>query len=448
VRTLFLLTLACHRAPDPGAADTGAPPAPVAGIEVTAHADLSTILRVSWTQDEPVDEAWIEFGVPGEEPRTTPAIAGAEGACERTLLGLPGESPVEFRVVNLEGGERLESATVQAETGAIPTALPRPHLVHADPAAQSPERFMIGSIGLSDRDWYQGPWWLYAVDRFGRVVWYREIPDGRCTMHATVARDGTHLLYEETTIYTGDHGAGSLLHRLGLDLVRDEVIDASGLGSTFAETDSGVLFDSYADWPTIALDEQFPDGTRQRIWDCSAWMDAGNPFACDPNETVWVEDRDAVLWSMWASDTIVELDRRGGDVVRQLGAMDGSWAFDPPEAAFQMQHYPHYTADGTLLVSTHVPGQAGEQRAREYRVDEATETLVEVWSYGEEVPHYAFYAGEAYRFANGNTFVSYGSDGSVREIDAEARTVWQLDWDSTYLLGHASFVEDLYALVR
>jgi hypothetical protein len=307
---------------------------------------------------------------------------------------------------------------------------------------------LFGSIGVNDRNWYQGPWWLYVLDRQARVVWYWSVPDGRCTMHARVALSGDHLLFEETTIYTGDRGEGSLLHRLGLDFGHDEIIDASGLGSTFAETPDGVLIDSYSDWPLTCLDELQPDGTRRRIWICTDWMTehSQNPSACDPNETIWVPETDSVIWSMWPVDTAVEVDRQSGAVLKQLGALEGSWAFDPPEAGFDMQHYPHYTAAGTLLVSTHLPEGRQAHRAHEYEVDAEQQTLRLIWSYGDEVPHYPTYAGEALRLDNGNTLVNYGSDGALREVTPGLRTAWQVDWDSGYLLGHMTLLDDLYAL--
>jgi len=281
------------------------------------------------------------------------------------------------------------------------------------------------------------------------VVWYHKVADERTTMHARIALDGTHLLFEETSLYQGDLGAGSLLRRMSLDRSYEEEIAISGLGSTFAETDQGsIVFDDYSSWPETHLVELQSDGTRREIWTCDAWMHqyAGHPYACDPNETVWVAETDTVLWSMWATDTVVEIQRESGELLRQFGEYSEAWTFEDPEIGFDMQHYPHFTADGTLLVSTHVPGSYGQQRAREYRLDEASQTLVEVWSYGHEVPHYAIYAGEALRLDNGNTLINYGSSGALREVTPDKRTTWELAWPSTYLLGHMSLVEDLYAL--
>ncbi len=423
--------------------------APVSNVSAAIHELVTTMVEVTWTQDETVDAAWIEFGLEGEGWSATPAASRAEGEHTQLLVGVPGDADVLFRIVNQREDEQLSSEEHCATTGSIPDNLPVPRLVHVDSDIVSEQRYLFMSLSENDFNWYQGPFWLFVLDRQARVVWYREVPEQRATMHARVALDGSHLLFEETTIYQGDQGAGSLLRRMGLDFVQDETTDASGLGSTFAETRDGtIVFDSYADWPQTCLDELYEDGTRRRIWICTDWMGqhSENPSACDPNETIWVEDSDTVIWSMWPVDTMVELDRETGEIQRQFGALEGSWEFDPPTAGFDMQHYPHYTADGTLLVSTHVPGFQGQQRAREYTLDEENQTLVEIWSYGDEVPHYAIYAGEALRLDNGNTLINYGSEGALREVTHELRTAWQVDWDSDYLLGHMTLIDDLYAL--
>jgi hypothetical protein len=422
---------------------------PVSDIEVAVHDRVSTMLVVSWTQLEGADRAWVEFGLEGEAWMASPQRSVEAGPHSELLLGVPAESEVGFRIVNQVGTELRWTEEQRATTGALPEDLPAPSLTHLDPGLSSGTPFYFGSLGISDRNWYRGPWYLFVMDQQARLVWYWSVPEGRCTMHAQVARGGDHLLFEETTIYQGDRGAGSLMRRLTLDLLRDEVIEASGLGSTFAETEDGsILLDSYSGSPAIVLEELSPDGTRRPIWDCTAWLAAysDDPTDCDPNETIWVPETDTVLWSMWPVDTVVELDRSSGELLATYGALPGSYAFDPPRAGFDMQHYPHFTADGTLLVSTHIPGTSGQQRAREYEVDREAGTLTEIWSYGEEVPHYAVYAGEAFRLPLGNTLINYGSDGALREVTPDKRTAWQVDWPSTYLLGHLTPLDDLYAL--
>jgi hypothetical protein len=235
-----------------------------------------------------------------------------------------------------------------------------------------------------------------------------------------------------------------------LDLAHDEAQVVEGLGSTFAETAEGaILFDDYTRYPETWLAELAPEGTRRDIWLCNDWAVAHDitVWGCDPNETVWLEDTDTVLWSMWASDTVLELDRSDGAVLAQWGSADGSWTFDPPEALFDMQHYPHLTDEGTLMVSTHgLPLHS--HYIREYSIDRDTETLAELWNYGGDLAEYPRYGGEAYRLVGGHTFVNFGTESVLREITTDGERVWEVRWDQDYLIGHVSPIEDLYAVNR
>ncbi|MDP7115230.1 MAG: aryl-sulfate sulfotransferase [Myxococcota bacterium] len=348
-------------------------------------------------------------------------------------------------------GELRTGEDLAATTDPLPEGLPQPVAIGWSEDLSSEDRWFLVSMENQQYDWYRGPWWLLVLDRLGRVVWHYRVPDDRCTMHARLAQDGTHMLFEETTIYSGDEGAGSLLRRLSLDMARDEEIPVPGLGSTFAETDDGlILFDDYTDYPETWLEELHPDGTRRRIWLCNEWSAPYglNHWGCDPNETIWVRDTDTVLWSMWSSDAVVELDRVTGELVHQWGQQPDSWGFDPADAGFDMQHYPHYTDAGTLLVSTHIPGEP-LHRIREYEVDHANETLREVWSYGEGIDRFPRYAGEAFQLDNGNVLVNYGTDADLREITYDGgQVVWQINWEADYLIGHVSPIRDLDAIGR
>jgi len=426
--------------------------APVSGVSVEVHDDVETLLVVSWTQDADADAAWLEFTFEDDVWSSSPAVARDAGEHSEVVLGVPGDTEVTVRIVNEIGGEVLASKEEWTETtGEVPDDLPAPSLVSWDEEIDSDGRWLFGSLEAQSSNWYSGDFWLFILDRQGRIVWYYEVPGDRCTMHAKVARDGTHLLFEETTIYLGDQGEDSELRRLTLDGEYDEDIEVPFLGSTFDETDEGtIVFDDYDQYPTLWLTEQMADGTRRDIWNCNAWIQplGGSTYQCDPNETLWFPESDTILWSMWGSDSAVEIDRQSGDLLRQFGQISGSYTFEPAETGFDMQHYPNFTDTGTLLVSTHIPGQSGQQRALEFEIDDASQTLVEIWSYGEEVPHYATFAGEAIRLDNGNTLINYGTSADIREVTPDKKTAWEVAWAATYLIGHVTFVSDLYELNR
>jgi len=439
---------------DDSAAHLLPPCAPVSDVSVELHPDVGTVLVVTWTQDEAADAAWIEYGFEEELWLSTQPVAAGVGEHSLALLGIPQDRTASLQIFNQFGDAVVASAGQwYGTTTMLPAELPQPMLIQWDEALASSERWLFASIELQHKDWYEGPWFLFVIDRRGRIVWYRETPDNFATMHAKVSRDGTHLIWEETSIYEGDHGEQSRLRRATLDLTTyDEEIAAPFLGSTFDETAEGtILLDDYTDFPPHTdLVEQHPDGSRTTIWGCMDWAVQYDlaVWGCDPNETLWFPDTDTILWSMWASDTVVEIDRQTGELLRQFGRMDDSWRFDPIDSAFDMQHYPNYTRDGTLLVSTHMPREDGQQRAWEYELDDETQTLTVIWGYGEGVDHYARYAGEAQRLDNGHTLINYGTGADLREVTPDGDVVWEVQWAADYNIGHVTLIGDLYDVNR
>jgi hypothetical protein len=162
-----------------------------------------------------------------------------------------------------------------------------------------------------------------------------------------------------------------------------------------------------------------------------------------PNTIVWDEKRSTVFWSMFTETQVVEISIPDGKIVRQFGSF-GGLAFDPPESEVDYQHYVNWTPDGTIIASTHVVGEPGEQRTREYEVD--GDTLTNIWTFGDDFDHYAEYGGEAWRLPNGNTMIGYGTDGTVVEVTPDLDIAWEVEFEGNPLTGHMTLLDDLYAL--
>ncbi|MFH1463741.1 MAG: hypothetical protein ABIO70_05070 [Pseudomonadota bacterium] len=423
--------------------------APVAEVTVEVDASVQTVLRVGWHQERAVESGVLVYGVAGEPTMRTPARGLAEGDQEQVLLGLPPETEVVFHFEQEDGGHALESEDHTATTGVLPADLPLPALLHADPelvALEAP--FLLGSVDAGG--WYRGPCWVVILDRAARVVWYHEVPGQRLCLFAQVATDGHHLVLEGTTHYLYGTELEPIVERLTLAGGVQETVTLPDLGFTFDEIEGGAILYA-AEREGFRLIRREPDGSEAELWDCGTWMLAqgGSLGWCSPNSVVWNPAQGTAFWSMFQADTVVEIELATGALVRQLGQLSGGWAFDPPESVVDFQHYPGFTAAGTILTSTHCLADPGVQYAREWRVDEENQTLVEVWSYGPEVLPYAAYGGEAWRMAGGSTFITYGTAGRVRQITPDGRTAWEITWPTepnSLLVGHFSALHDLYAI--
>jgi hypothetical protein len=200
------------------------------------------------------------------------------------------------------------------------------------------------------------------------------------------------------------------------------------------------------------------EGTRRTLWDCFEFQDErGVTGDCKHNALSWDPASDSFLYSLYTSDTVVQIDRASGATLRVFGEAHGDYAFDPEESAFWWQHGAVFTDTGTLLLSTHTSPdrESPEQQtvAREYAVDDDALVLQQVWTFGEGSGCTATNAGEAQRLSNGDTLHNLGTCGILREATPEGEVVWDVDWregveegaQDGRLIGRAVFVDDLYA---
>jgi hypothetical protein len=296
------------------------------------------------------------------------------------------------------------------------------------------------------------PYWIEIIDRQGRIVWYKKVPDNMMTFYPTVSFDGTHIWYEAENIF-GVGSAQPSVTRQTLDGRWSVQLPVPGLGQAIAEGPDGSFFFETRTGGANLLSRLDPDGTVSTAWDCGQWFRAHGiyPAYCAMNTCNWDPTRNTVLVSQFYTSTVFEIDIATGQPIRQMGQLQlgEPWSFDPVESLFDYQHNPYWTADGTILVSTHVPDRWGVQVAGEYVPDDETRTLRRVWSY-QSSDLWATQLGEAVRLPNGNTVLGYGQDGAVREVTPQGAVAWQANWARDYsgyrVIGHFTAIPDLYAL--
>lgn len=420
----------------------------VSELSASVSDEVATMILARWTQ-EGTAQVWVEFEHGGVW-YSSPAVEGESGENEAWILGVPADTDVVWRVVTDNAGAEFVSEEEAARTGSLPEDMRVPEVASWEPelAGEDAAGWMLGSVDVDGGSSYSGPFWLFIADRSGNIVWYRDLEYWQ-SMFPRVARDGTHIAYDSQ--YLLDPGGTlSAVIRTTLDGRYSEEVLTPGLGWCWDETGDGTVFyDRYKDQDGVAtIEEVAPDGSQRTIWECTSWqapMDE-DPDHCYTNTVNWVEETDSILWSTYWGDYALEVDRQSGEVLWYAGVLEGGWSFEPEDAVFDLQHYPNYTPDGTLLVSTHIPGVEDTQRAREYEVDYATQTLRQVWEYGEGVEPWAQYSGEAVRLENGNTLVNYGTGGEVREVTADGELVWSLQFGDEHTLGHTQLITDLYAV--
>lgn len=432
---------------DGGVSDGGgSEPLEIPELSLELHPEINTLLVARWTQEQPVEQSWLTFSFE-DQVITTPSRALEPGEQREVLLGVPPETPVSVSLSLERGSEAITGPLVEGSTAELPADLVVPDFVQWDPAASSTQRYLLTAVDVGRSNFY-GPFYVLILDRQGRVVWYESVDDSRLTWQPRPSLDGSHLVYEAATVYVFTGGVEPSIKRLTLDLEQQEETFIDGFGLAWAELpDGGFVFDHAESGYEFHIERLSPEGDRDRIWSCYPWME---PFsraywACAPNAIVYNPERNSLLYSMFETSTVVEVDLDSGELLHHFGQVPGSYAFDPDQTVFELQHYPNWTAAGTLLVSTHQPGVRNRQFIREYEVDDAAETLRQIWKVDLSSEYYAQYAGGALRLDNGNTMVTVGTDGAILELDTDGAIVWELDWNG-HLVGNVTALDDLYAL--
>jgi hypothetical protein len=446
-----------------GAGEPGCGDAFVSSVSLAVHDDVNTILVVTWTQATAAEQTWLEFSFEADNVMTSRKKPGTLGAHRDVVLGVPGDTPVSVRIVSRQDGVDCATRDHQATTGPVLSGMPQPVVLAYNPERASPDRFMFGAVEDSDgggtANYYRSTFWLYVMDRKGRIVWYYADPATLATSSfQRIARDGEYIWIEKRCYGCGNFRESVL--KMTLDHEYFEELEVPGLADAIdVTTDGSLLYDANDE-----LREMTRDGEFITIWSCPEHF--GQSFNCYTNTINWNEADDTVLMSYPEPNTVVQVSRASGMVVGQYGDAPGSYEFAPPlsmppsEWGFGFQHFPNITPDGTLILSSHMPGYTdfettptpNQHAFLEFTIDRDAERLIEKWRYtdGTEWPRSK---GMAIRLANGNTLGNYGTGGVIRELTPDKETVFHVKFDHeggndayNKMVGNTVLLDDLYAL--
>jgi len=454
VTAAALLLAACH------ADDDTAGPEPIEDIAWAPHEEIGSLVTVTFSLHAPA-EARVEFRPAGDEDwLSTPAQTLPAGPASFLLLGLPFAQDFTFRVMADFDTGPLQGEEHTGTTGPLPDGLPAARLNSADPARyDATGRYLITSVDGTAGGWRPGTFWKVIVDRQGRTVWALPTPGQLWTTYMRVAQNGEDLLYDAFSYYAAwDGGAASEVRAIKIDGTPVHTWATPGGQHAYADLPDGSIAWGCSGFGLEHLDLVDLAGTRQTLWDCFDFQDErGIEGDCKHNSLSWDSASDSFLYSLYTSDTVVQIDRASGATLRVFGEAHGDYTFEPEDSAFWWQHGAVFTEAGTLLLSTHTSpdheSPAQQTVAREYALDDDAQVLEQIWSFGEGSGCSATNAGEAHRLPNGDTLHNLGTCGIVREATPDGAVVWDLDWREglpedeadARLVGRSVFVEDLYA---
>ncbi len=426
-------------------ADEAGPPA--TGVGASLHDELGSVVLVSWEQLR-TSHAHVDFRLGDEAWTSTPERSVELGQAQQAVLGVPYDEQVSYRLVCGDGGHTWTSDEGTIRTGARPAGIPVPELLLSQVELQEPTaRYFLTSIN-EEGAYFDGPWWTTIFDREGRLVWARQTPAGYATLQVRPSWDGGGILVDHNSFWVQfDDGDASTIHRYTLDGTEQRTYAVPGLQHAYTEIAGGLVLWG-ANTPYETLEEVSPQGERRTIWSCEAFHQSiGSERPCSSNTLFWRESTDSLLFSFFNTVTVVEIDRSSGETLRWFGDSPGAWDFDPPDSAFFWQHGVGYTDSGSLLLSTTDRIGGAETLLREYRLNSASSVLEQIWTFGEGEGLYSESHSDARRLPNGNTLHNLGRNPRLREVTPDGTVVWDMSWGESHVLGLASPLDDLYALL-
>lgn len=431
-------TVVVEPTPTSGPTTETPPPAEItADLLLEVHSDMTLLPVVSWYQLVAVKESWLSWDFDGEI-HTSPVKARDIGPASEVLLGLPAETTVQVTMHGILAGVERTWALGPVRTGRLPTDLPAAELAIADAALHRADKWLLTSVDVGPVAFF-GPFYTVVLDIDGRIVWYRKTGGSRLTWQPQVSRYGGYILIDESA----DQRQG-FVTKLTLDLMQEQSIELPDWGAAFDELEDGsILYDEAENLVEFHLAHMDMDGNSKRLWSCFPWINdyTDEYWGCAPSSIRVDPIRNTILWSMFKTSTVAELEL-DGSFLAEYGRYPSNYKFDPPSTNFDNQHYPLFTAPDRLLVSTHDRDGTG-QFIREYVVDVDDNTLRAVVS----IPtgRYAEFGGQAQPLPSGNYLWELGTAGSIMEVTPEGTVVWEAGW-SDHLVGHVTPIADLYAL--
>ncbi len=449
---LLPLLLLAGRCDGPDTGPDSEPPAwePAQGLSAELYAEIGSLVTARWEQIEACTGT-VAFRFEDEAWRQAPERELPPGDAEQLLLGVPYGAEAEIRLEQrCEGREAWSSEPIVIATDPLPEGLPHAALISAEDGAWDPGvQYLVTSLDSREDATDPNACWTVIVDRRGRTVWALPSPQQRVTLSPRVGVDGRSILIDHNS-YWGifDSGEASQVQRVDILGQEIERYDTPGLHHPFTELPDGGIAWGAASGMTELLQVLAPGASEPTtLWSCQGFHQSlGSLLPCSANTLTWSEARGSYLFSFFSTDTVVEIDDEGS-TLRWFGALPGAWAFEPSDSQFFWQHGPVFTDEGTLLLST-LNGEPGDETlVREYALDEANETLVQVFAFGAGEGIYGDELGEAWRLPGGNTLHNMGTAQRIREITPEGEVVWDLSWSRGSFVGRSEPVGELWGML-
>lgn len=422
-------------------------------VTITLSELIPTVATVNFeTNLAEVEEAYVEFGLPGEERLAVTADEDGEGGYSAILLGMKAGEQYLLQPWVVVDGETMAGEDESLTTGTRPLDLPELSVTALDEERAVGGYFVLALLS--------SPSAAVIVDSDGDYVWWHQNShDDQPVPRAVVSRDRKDMLYMGRQ-YDGETETSISPHifRVALDGSSVEAYPHKAAHHDFVELPDGTLamitqdvreIDGEAAVGDKVIEVQ-PDGSEVDVWTVWDHLEYDPDTPLDPgtnwshsNALDYYEEDDTYVIGVRNFGTIFHFDRATGDTIFRIGSDDGDYELEEGGEWFAKQHQSSLSGDELLVFSNGSDAQVGS-KVLGYEMNDDTMTAVNHFVYQGEFPLYTYTFGDINRLDNGNLLVTWATAGQMEEITPEGELVWQLKASLGGGFGYTTHMDSLY----
>jgi hypothetical protein len=411
-------------------------------INGAPSAVIPTVGVIDWSTDlQGLTEARIEFSL--DDPQAGELNVGGGGAIsvsERRalMLGLKPGRRYTYRIVATAGKTICVSADRSLSTQADPDAPALQRVAGASPASRA--KGFIVTCSYRSRV-------ALIIDADGEVVWRAAAPTSCSRAH--MDWDGKYMWMMTANAATGSPAGGTSgdVRRVLMDGTGEEKI----AGLERSHHDFAVLPEGAAAFLIVGAGgytdvvERAAGGTMRMVvhLDGIGYGGTSSAGSFHPNALRYYARDDGYTVGDVSLPGVVQFNRQGKVLWRATGTCGTSTPESQcPDMAGTHGH--QLLSNGNLIYfKANYGGPSGvPSPVKEYSfATGGTPTATLVWSYVGE--NDSLILGDVQRLGNGNTLVTYSTDGVIAEVSPTAALVQTLAYPSSQF-GYSTFRETLY----
>ncbi len=400
-------------------------------IDVQLASDLdqaapTTVGIVTWSVDVPITAAQIDFGPDTSYGMTAP-VDLAQTDYRTLLLGMKPETTYHFRVVASDGTTNYGSEDQTVTTGAKPSFNPLTSFT-VDNRDAVPKGFFVTSFARGNDTST-----AFIFDTDGDLVWWYTFASTGGGMsgitRARMSADGQNMWAVRESLQ------GAPLQRVTMDGLDAETysdtVASHDLTAVSGETMAYLDYGSPGENDCDSIFEIDNSGNTHEVFESTnVTGTAGSIMSCHGNAVRYSMKEDAYTFSDYRQDLAVVA--RDGSLMWKLGDVVSGG-----NASWGGAQHGHQLLDSSILIFANDGAGSGRSQAIEYGLDGS---LIKAFNSAGQATNF----GDVQRLPNGNTIITYSTDGLIQEVDANDTVVLEVEGSSGF--GYLSFRDSLYGL--